>query len=173
MGILRSHPAQPQELLLRQTQREAQRFQVFLDQVGRKAIVARVHRRVRGEHRGLRHVLGHLPEICPGFLHAQTRVLERGESAVALVEVKPAPVDARGTQSADTAHAQEKLLPDAHALVAEIQPRSQFAVLLRIAVHVGVEEQELVASHIDLPDLREQALAAERHLDDDGLAVPA
>jgi len=86
--------------------------------------------------------------------------------------VKPAPVDAGGAQGADAAHAQQKLLPDAHTPVAEVQPRGQLAVLLGIAVHVGVEQQELVASHVDLPDLCVQALSAQRHLDDQRLALP-
>jgi len=101
-------PGQPHELLFRQAQRQAQRFEVFLDQIRREPIVARVDRRVRGEDRRLRHVLRHRPEVRAGFLHAQTCVLERGESAVAFVEMKPAPVDARGAQGADAAHAQEE-----------------------------------------------------------------
>ena len=61
--ILGADAAETQELVLRQAQRAAQRFQVVVDQLGREAIVARVDRRVRGEHRALRDLLGAGPEV--------------------------------------------------------------------------------------------------------------
>ena len=169
--VLGPHAAQAQELLPRQPQRQAQRLEVLVDQLGRKAVVAGVDRRVRREHRGLRHVLRDVGERATGLDHAQACVLERGEGAVALVQVQAAPVDTAGAQRADAAHAEQQLLPDAHPLVTEVQARGQAAVLVGVAVDVGVEQQQLVAAHVDLPDLREQPLVGERHLDDERLAV--
>ena len=79
----------------------------------------------------------------------QARVLQRGEGAVPLVEVQAAPVDAGGAQRAHAAHAQQQLLADADALVAEVEAGGELAVLLGVAVDVGVEQEQLVA-----PDAR-------------------
>ena len=159
-----------QELVLRQAQRAAQRLQVVVDQLGREAVVARVDRRVGREHRALRDLLRAGPEVGAGLLHQQARVLQRRERAVALVEVQPAPVDAGGAQRAHAAHAQQQLLADADALVAEVEAGGELAVLLGVSVDVGVEQEQLVAADRDLPDLRAQRLARQRHLDDDRLA---
>ena len=109
-------------------------------------------------------------EVGAGPLHQIAGVLQRGERAVPFVEVQAAPVDASGAQRADAAHAQQQLLPDADPLVAEVEPGGQLAVLLGVPLDVGVEQQEPVAPDGDLPDLRQQRLARERHFDDDRLA---
>ena len=153
-----------------QAQRAAQRLQVIVDQLGREAIVAGVDRRVRREHRALGDLLRAGPEVGAGQLHQQARVLQRREGAVALVQVQAAPVDAGGAQRAHAAHAQQQLLADADALVAEVEAGRELAVLLGVAVDVGVEQQQLVAPDRDLPHLRAQRLARQRHLDDDRLA---
>ena len=158
--ILGADAAETQELVLRQTQRAAQRFQVVVDQLGREAIVAGVDRRVGGEDRALGDLLGAGPEVGAGQLHAQAGVLQGGERAVAFVEVQPTPVDAGGAQGADAAHAQQQLLADADALVAEVEAGGELAVLLGVSVDVGVEQQQRVAADRDLPDLGPQRFAA-------------
>ena len=168
--IVGADAPEAEEVRLREPQRASQRLEVVVDQLGREAVVARVDRRVRGEHRVLRDLLGAGAEVRAGLLHQEARVLEGGEGAVPLVEVQAAPVDARGAQRADAAHAQEQLLPDADALVAEVEAGGQLPVLLRVAVDVGVEQEELVAPDGDLPDLCQQRLAREGNFDDDRLA---
>ena len=103
--ILGADPAEAQELVLRQPQRAPQRLEVIVDQLGREAIVAGVDRRVGGEHRALRDLLGAGPEVRAGQLHEQAGVLEGREGAVPLVEVQAPPVDAGGAQRAHAAHA--------------------------------------------------------------------
>ena len=80
-------------------------------------------------------------------------------------------MDAGGAQRAHAAHAQQQLLADADALVAEVEAGRQLAVLLGVSVDVGVEQEQLVAADRDLPHLRAQRLARQRDLDDDRLAV--
>ncbi len=168
--ILGTDAPEAQELVLGQAQRAAQRFQVIVDQLGREAIVAGVDRRVRREHRALGDLLRARPEVRAGQLHQQARVLQRREGAVALVQVQAAPVDAGGAQRAHAADAQQQLLADADALVAEVQAGGELAVLLGVPVDVGVEQEQLVAPDRDLPHLRAQRLPRQRHLDDDRLA---
>ena len=168
--VVGADAAEAQEVGLRQPQRAAQRLQVIVDQLGREAVMTGVDRRVGGEHRALRDLLRAGAEVGPGLLHQEAGVLQGGEGAVPLVEVQAPPVDAGRAQRADAAHAEEQLLPDADPLIAEVEAGRQLPVLLGVAVDVGVEEQELVPSDRDLPDLRQQRLARERHLDDDRLA---
>ena len=168
--VLGPDAPEAEELVLRQAQRAAQRLEVIVDQLGREAIVAGVDRRVGREHRALRDLLRAGPEVGAGQLHEQARVLQRRERAVPLVQVQPAPVDAGRAQRAHAAHAQQQLLADADALVAEVEPGGELAVLLGVPVDVGVEQEQLVAADGDLPDLRAQRLARQRDLDDDRLA---
>ena len=168
--ILGADASEAQEFVLGQPQRPAQRLQVIVDQLGREAVVARVDRRVRREHRALGDLLGAGAEVGAGQLHQQARVLQRGEGAVALVQVQAAPVDAGRAQRAHAAHAQQQLLADADALVAEVQAGGELAVLLGVAVDVGVEQEQLVAPDRDLPDLGAQRFPRQRDLDDDRLA---
>ena len=171
LAVLGAYAPEAQKILLRQPQRPAQRIEVTVRQLRGEPVVARIHGRVGGENGALRHVLGGAGEVRPRRFHAQPRVLQRGEGAVPLVQVQAAPVDARGVQRADAAHAQQQLLADADALIAEVQPRRQLAVLVAVPVHVGVEQQELVASHPDLPDLGQQGLGRrDRDLHHDGFA---
>ena len=167
--ILGADAPEAQELVLGEAERAPQRLQVIVDQLGREAIVAGVDGGVGGEHRALGDLLRAGPEIGAGQLHEQARVLQGGERAVAFVQVQAAPVDAGGAQRAHAAHAQQQLLPDADALIAEVKPGGELAVLFRVAVHVGVQQQQLVATDGDLPHLRPQGLPRQRDLDDDRL----
>ena len=93
--VLGADAAEAEELLARQPQRAAQRIQVIVDQLGREAVVAGVDRRVRGEDRALRDVLRAGAEVGAALLHAQARVLQRGERAVPFVEVQARPSGCR------------------------------------------------------------------------------
>ena len=88
------------------------------------------------------------------ILHAVANRFQHRESAVPFVQMKNAGRDAHGFQRAEAADAQQQLLPDADAPVSAIQPRSELAVLGSVAFHVGVEQQQIAASHFHAPDLR-------------------
>ena len=102
----------------------------------------------------------HGPEVRPGLLHQEAGVFQRREGAVPLVQVQAAPVDAGRAQRAHAAHAQQQLLADADALVAEVEAGGELAVLLGVPVDVGVQQEQLVAADRDLPDLRAAASRA-------------
>ena len=123
--ILGADPPEAEELLARQAQRAPQGLEVLVDQLGREAIVPGVDGGVGGEHRRLRHVLGHRPEVRPRGLHAQACELERGEGAVPFVQMQPAPVDAGRPQRPHAAHPEQQLLTDAHPLITEVKARPQ------------------------------------------------
>ena len=131
--------AKAHQPLPRNAQLVAQRAQVFLDQIGRKAIVPGGHRRVGGEDHFPGDLVGSGVEVQAFFLHAVTHRLQHREPAVPLVEVKDAWSNAHGLQCAKAADAQEQLLPNTRAGVSAVQARAQFEVFRSIARHLGVE----------------------------------
>ena len=90
------------QLVVRQAQRVAQRPEVLLDQVGREAVVAGRHRRVRREddlRRDTRRMAS--SASMPSASMRVPHQLERGERAVALVQVhaRPARCPARAARA--------------------------------------------------------------------------
>jgi hypothetical protein len=81
-----------------------------------------------------------------------SRELERGKCTVSFVQVDDARRNAEGVKRANAADAEDQLLPDAHAIVAAVEPRRQLAIFRLVAWHVGVEKQERVAAHGHLPE---------------------
>ena len=163
--------AEAHEILVSNAELLAQRPEVLLDQVRREAVVAGGHGRVGGEddlagnlHRG-----GF--EVDALFLHTVADGLEDGEAAVAFVEVEHAGRDAHRLDGAETADTEQQLLTDAGARVASVEARSEFAVLGRVALNVGVEQEEIAAADLDLPNFCTDRPAAGPDLHDDGLAV--
>ena len=134
---------------------------MIVDQLGREAIVAGVDRRVRREHRALRDVLRAGPEVGAASASMRRRAYSSVANALwpSFRCSTPQWMPARA-QRADAAHAQQQLLADADALVAEVEARRELAVLVGVAVDVGVEQQEPVAPDRDLPDLRAAASRA-------------
>ena len=108
------------------------------------------------------------------FLHPLADRLQRGEGAVPFVEVINARRDAQGRQGADAADARHKLLPDADAVVAAIQPGGELAVLRAVAGHVAVQQIQLHPADAHQPDLGQQTPRAgvDLHGDRLALAVP-
>ena len=103
--VLRLDAAQAHQLLERDAQLVAQRAEVLLDQAAVEAVVAGGHGRVRGED-------GVLGDVAQGVVEAQAVVLhplanrfERGERAVAFVQVVDARRDAQRRQRPHAADA--------------------------------------------------------------------
>ena len=92
-------------------------------------------------------------------LHQLMNGLERGERAVAFVQVKRARRDAERTQRFHTADAEHQLLTNARAVVAAVQPRGQLAIFRAIAFDVAVEQVQLHAADVHAPHLGVQRTA--------------
>ena len=76
------------------------------------------------------------------------------------VQVQHARGDAHGPQRAEAADAQQQLLADADAAVAAVEARRQLAVLRRVALDVGIEQQQVAAADLHAPDLGANGAAA-------------
>ena len=152
--------AKAHQVILRKPQLVAQRAKVLLNQVGVEAVVAGGHRSVGGKD----HFAGNLArggvEVHAFFLHAAANGLEDREAAVALVQMQNSGRDAHRLQGAKSAHAEQQFLANARASVAAIEAGGQFAILGRIALHVGVEQQKVAAAHLDSPHLGADRAAA-------------
>ena len=99
-------------------------------------------------------------EVQALFFHAVANGLEDREAAVALVQVQNAGRDAHGLERAKAADAEQQFLANAGAGVAAVEARGEFAILGRIAFHVGVEQQQIAAAHLDAPHLGADGAAA-------------
>ena len=132
------HASQTHEVFVRQVQPLAQPTQVLLDQRGWKPVVPGGHRRVRGEDGYSRHLAHHLAEGQARLFHHRADHLDRGEGAVALVEVKHRGINSQSVEGTYSADAQKQLLADAHPCVAAIEPRRQCPVRFAVLRHVRV-----------------------------------
>ena len=151
--------------------RLAQRPEVLLDEIGRKAVVAGRDGRVGRED----DVRGDEAQRLAGrqalALHALPHELERREGAVAFVQVGDAGRVAERAQRPRPADAEQQLLADAGPLVAAIEPRGQLAILGRVAFDVRVEQQQRAPPDRHRPHARRDRAGAGLDGDGDGAAV--
>ena len=145
--------AEAHEVLVGDTELIAQRSEVFFDEVGTEAIVAGGNGRMGGEDDFAGNLAGGGVEVEPFFFHAGADGLKNGEAAVAFIEMQHAGRDAHGLERAEPANAEEKFLANAGARVAAVEARSGFEIFGGVAGNVGVEEEEIAAADLDLPDL--------------------
>ena len=124
------------EVLLRESQFFAQRPQMLLDQIGVEAVVTRRHRRVRRKDHLARNLARRGIKVDAFFLHTAAHRLEDGEAAVTLIQMQDSGSDAHRLQSAESANAQQQLLPNARTRVAAIETRCRVQILRRIARNV-------------------------------------
>ena len=101
-----------------------------------EAVVARRHRRVRGEHHFARDARHRRVERNALLLHPAANRFQHRESAVPFVQMQHARRDPHGFQRAESANAQQQFLPDAHAPVSAVQARSQLAIFRSIAFDI-------------------------------------
>ncbi len=125
--------------------------------------------RVGGEHHLGTHALAGLGEVDALFLLCVSHQLERSERAVAFVQVYDAGLDPERRERADAADSEQELLTNARRRVPSVEPRGERAVVATL--HVGVEQIERDAPHIEPPDLGAERLARRAHFDRDRLAV--
>ena len=132
---------------------------------GGVGVVARRHGRVRGEHGALADGL----EVVAG----RARELEAGHGGVALVEVHDARLDPQRVQRPHAADAEQRVLAEPYAGVADVQARRDPAVGEVVLRAIGVEQQQRHAADVHAPDLRHHRALADRDLDAQRVAVVA
>ncbi len=169
--IVRIDAAEAEETLAIDGQRLAQWSEVLFDERRAEPIVSGWHRRVRRED----DLRGDAPQCLPRVDafddHALADEFERGEGAVALVQVEDARRDTKRRQRADAADAKQQLLTDADAIVAAVQARGELAILGLVAFDVRVEQQQGIAADRELPHARGDGSSPRLHRHGDWNAV--
>ena len=97
--------------------------------------------------------------------------LDADEGGVALVAVVDIVLDAQLAQGADTADAEQNLLLEAVLPVAAVEVVGNLAVLLEVGLVVRIEQVEVRAAHLALPDACRERAAREGDGHDDPAAV--
>ena len=110
--VVRVHASEREQRVIRQPQAVAHRTEVLFDEIGREAIVAGRHRRVRREHHLRGDATGGFLEADAFGVHPAPNEFEGRERAVAFVEVDDAGRDAERGERLDAADAEQQLLPD-------------------------------------------------------------
>ena len=111
-----------------------------IHQVEAERVVARGHRRVRGEQRIGADGPQRGVERQPLSSHQLADALELQEGRVPLVHVPDGRLDAQRAQRAHAADAQHELLRDAHLHVAAVQPGRQLPIGRRVLLDIRVHQ---------------------------------
>ena len=170
--ILGTEAAQGQELLERNSALQAILAEILVQQSGIEKIDARRHRGVRGEHAvgpaGFERFLeGELV-----FLDEAAHALDGQKRGMAFVHVPDRGLQIQPVQRAQAADSQDNLLPDARKIVAAIKLIGDLAMFDALVFrNVGVQQIELHASDVHVPDLDQNHAGRQLHRDDDVLAV--
>ena len=150
----------------RQPERVAQRSEVLLDERRREAVVPGRHRRVRGEDDLRRHAAHRFVRRQSPPTSIRRRTSSSDAKALCPSFRCTTPGEMPSAASARTPPiAEQQLLADADALIAAVQPGGQLAVLGTVAVDVGVEQQQRVASDGDPPHARDDPAGPRLDLD--------
>jgi hypothetical protein len=120
-------------------------------QLAVEGLVARRHRRVRGEHGGALHRRERLGQAV-ARLHPLARALERQERDVALVHVPHRGVDPERPQRPHSADPEHDLLAQPHLAPAHVEHAGDRAVRGVVERDVGVEHQHRHQPDLHLPD---------------------
>ena len=79
-----------------------------------------------------------------------------------LVEVDDPGLDAEGVQRAHAADAEQRVLPQPHLGIADVEARGDPAVAHAVLRPVRVEQQQRHATDVDAPDLRDDVAPGDR-----------
>ena len=171
--VLRFDAAEAHELCGRDAELVAKRAEMFFDEVRGEPVVAGGHGRVGGED-------GVMGDFAEGFVereavvgHALANDFERGEGAVAFVQVVDARHDAERAKRFDAADAEHEFLADAGAHVAAVEARGEVAILQAVAFDIAIEQVQRHAADLHQPDFGHEAAVAGFDGDGDLLAVDA
>ena len=144
--------------------------EVAVHQLEREAVDAGGHGRVGGEDAARPHGLDGLRVAEALVDHELADALEPQEAGVPLVRVEHLGPDPDGLQGADTADAEQDLLPQPVLGVAPVQAVGDGPHLVGVLLDVGVEEVQRHASHARLPHLGDERHAGQVDLDPHALA---
>ena len=133
--------AEREKLLAVSTEVTPGACQMGLDQVKRKRIVSRGHRRVRGEDRGATNFVQRLSKFAPASHRSRMRC-STTKAGVPFVQVIDRGLVAHGLQHAHAANAKNDLLLHARLAIATVQARREVAVPWRVLLEVGIEQVE-------------------------------
>ena len=145
--------------------------EVLLDDVHGEGVVARGHGGVRGEAGAGFHGFERRREVEFLFFHHRADAFETAEGGVPFVHVANGGVLAEGLEGANAADAEDDLLLDAGLLVAAVELGGDAAIFLAVLRDVGIEQVELNAADLDVPDSQEQFAARQHHRDENRRAV--
>ena len=107
----------------------------------------------------------------PFFLHPAGDGFEHCKSAVTFVQMQHAGRYAHSLQRAESTDPEQQLLANAHAAVAAIQARSEFAVLGSITLDIRIKKQQVAPAHLHPPDFGANNAAAGYEIHFHGLAI--
>ncbi len=141
-----------------------------IHQLRREAVVAGLHRRVRGEN-AFR--LGQRLRLGEGFAggHFFADQFQREKRRVAFVHVERGRLDAQRAQQPHAADAQQNFLHDARGAVAAINAAGQVAEMLLVFRQVRVQQKHRHAAHVHAPDLEVHRVHADFHAAHQPVAV--
>ena len=145
--IRRVFAAQAHQGFMAKSHRIAKRAEVFFDQAGVEAVVAGRHGRVGREDNLARDARDCLAEVDAFFLHAAADGLQNAEGAVAFIQVQYAGRNSHRRKA--RSRRRPAGVPDGCGCgIAAIEARSQFAVFGSIAVHIGIQQQQIATADL-------------------------
>ena len=146
--------------------------EVSLHHFARESVVARWHRRVRGENVGRRHDLQRGIEV-EILLRAQNAHPFQGEEGgVAFVHVENVRVNPERAERVHAADAEHHLLPDAHFEIAAVELGGDEPIFRRVLGHIGVEQVKIDPADVQLPDFREDFAIEDAHRNENARVLP-
>ena len=160
MDLAQAHEGVPVDLHPLGIVRDIDTQQVF-----REGVVSSRNRGVRSEERRGAH---HFQRFRIGkivILDVFPQTFETAESGVAFVAVVHVGLDAERAQGADTAHTEQQFLFEAVLPVTAVELMGYLAVFGEIVFVVGVEQEEIGAAYLDLPDTGIDITAREGYAD--------
>ena len=141
------------------------RAEVLVDELPRKAVDAGGHRRVGGEDVAGPHRFDGLRVAQPVVHDRLPDAFEAEEAGVALVGVEHLRLDAERLQRADAADAEQDLLAQAVLDVAAVETVGHLTQVVRVLLHVRVEEIQRHPTDVGAPHRRAQRQARDVDLD--------
>ena len=127
------------------------------ERLERVGVVARRHRRVRGEEDPPRRLV-ECPVERRSRCEALAGELQRREGGMALVEVQEPRLDSERAQRAHAANAEQQILRETQIGIADVEPGRDPASRAAVLRAVAIEQIQGNAPHVDAPDLGDDVL---------------
>ena len=171
--VARVLPAQAEEVVPVDLELRQIAGEVVLDELRGEHVIARRHRRVRGEASAGGDGFAGGGEIEPVLVHHDPNAFQPAERGVPLVHVAHGRRLAQRPQGPDAADAQHHLLADAHVVIAAVEPGRDLPIVGVVLRNVRVEQIERDAADIDPPDANPHIAARQGDADQQRRCRPA